>query len=233
VGRAVEDDARQARVHLVQRHQLHLFLSSCNVQHATCNVQRAAWNMQHATCSMQRATLNVQHGTCSMQRATCNTSRCHSGDWSHRFLPQSLTAAARVQRSEAPPSHMSWRPSIRCKSRSVRPSRGGPSLCPRDATSVSVLPGPRVRARVHACVYVRECSRLRGGLCGDEACGRDEEGLRRPHKVCRVDADRVDDEPKLCHGVSLARTAPRGMPSGTPCHMGYHTARACRMGYVG
>jgi hypothetical protein len=80
---------------------------------------------------------------------------------------------------------------------------------------------------------VRECSRLRGGLCGDEACGRDEEGLCRPHEVCRIDADRVHDEPKLCHGVSLARTVPRGMPSGTPCHMGYHTARACRMGYAG
>lgn len=89
-----------------------------------------------------------------------------------------------------------------------------------------MLPRACVRARVHAGVYVRERSRLRGGLSGDEACGRDEEGLRRPHEVRRIDADRVHDEPQLCRGVSLACTVPSGMLSGTTCRMGYHTARA-------
>ena len=167
MGRAVEDDARQARVHLVQRHQLHLFLSSCNVQHATCNVQRAtcnvqratcsmehaACNVQHATCNIKRAAWNMQHATCNVQRATCNTSRCHSGVWSHRFLPQSLTAAARVQRSErrrrtchgahpfgakpfGPP--LSWRPQ---------------SMSARRDERIRAAGGARARAR--ACMRVR------------------------------------------------------------------------------
>jgi hypothetical protein len=121
VGRAVEDDARQARVNLVQRHQLHLFLSSCNVQHATCNVQRAT-----------RAIVTAASGPIGSCR---NPSP----------LPHVCSGASAAVAHVMAPIHS-------VQSRSVCPSRGGPSICPRDATSVSVLPRARMRARVHACV---------------------------------------------------------------------------------
>jgi hypothetical protein len=51
------------------------------LQHATFNVQHAAWNVQNTTCSMQLAAYNVQSATCNMQHATCSRvglSRCHT-----------------------------------------------------------------------------------------------------------------------------------------------------------
>jgi hypothetical protein len=46
--------------------------ATCNVQDATCKLQRARYNVQDATCKIQGARCHMHEARCKVQDATCN-----------------------------------------------------------------------------------------------------------------------------------------------------------------
>ena len=112
--------ARRARLRGIKRgeietidRELDLLLSTCSMQHATCNmstcqhatVQHATCNMLHATCrhatcnicSMQRATSSMQdpteHATCSMQQYIRRRATMQHATMKHAIMQHATNAA--------------------------------------------------------------------------------------------------------------------------------------------
>ena len=158
----------------------------------------------------------MQRAACNVQRATCNTSNCHSGVWSHRFVPQFLTAAARVQRSERRRRTCHGaHPSIRCKAVRSAPLVAAPVYV---RATRRAYPCCRGRACARACMHACRCASAL-------ACAAGCAGMRLAAAMKRGSAGRTRSAALTPTACTTNRSCATALHSRVPCRAG------CRVGH--
>ena len=184
--------------------------AACNVQRATCSMEHAACNVQHATCNIKRAAWNMQHATCNVQHEQVSQRRQVPS------VPAAIPHRCRTCAAErAPPSHMSWRPSIRCKA-------------VRSAPLVAAPVYVRATRRAYPCCRGRACARVCMHVCtcaSALACAAGCAGMRLAAAMKRGSAGRTRSAALTPTACTTNRSCATAFHSRVPRRAG------CRVGH--